>query len=58
MYKGWICPICGHGVSPDVPVCPCKDEKNGEYDGYDFDSGYPDTHTHKWTPPFDIIAIL
>jgi len=22
---GWICPICGKGVSPMRAVCPCKD---------------------------------
>lgn len=21
---GWICPVCGQGVSPLVDVCPCK----------------------------------
>ena len=24
--KGWICPICGRGVAPNVKVCPCKSE--------------------------------
>ena len=23
---GWICPICGRGVAPNVKVCPCKSE--------------------------------
>ena len=22
---GWICPVCGRGVAPDVGVCPCQD---------------------------------
>lgn len=22
--KGWICPVCGRGLSPYTAVCPCK----------------------------------
>jgi hypothetical protein len=22
--NGWICPVCGRGVSPSVQVCPCR----------------------------------
>ena len=25
--QGWICPVCGKGVSPYTAVCPCKDGK-------------------------------
>lgn len=24
---GWICPICGRGLSPYVMQCPCSEEK-------------------------------
>ena len=27
MY-GWICPVCGRGLSPFTSVCPCQGEKN------------------------------
>lgn len=22
--QGWVCPVCGSGVSPYLSVCPCK----------------------------------
>jgi len=22
--RGWICPICGAGVHPNLEVCPCS----------------------------------
>ena len=25
--QGWVCPVCGRGLSPYIRVCPCKDVK-------------------------------
>ena len=27
IQKGWICPVCGRGLSPLTMVCPCQNEK-------------------------------
>lgn len=27
---GWICPVCGRGLSPFTAVCPCKNNKGWE----------------------------
>jgi hypothetical protein len=30
-YKqiGWICPVCGRGVNPNLSSCPCQTEPHG-----------------------------
>lgn len=25
--KGWVCPLCGRGLSPFTMVCPCQNGK-------------------------------
>lgn len=27
---GWICPVCGRGLSPFTAVCPCKNDNKGQ----------------------------
>ena len=29
--KGWICPVCGRGLSPLTMVCPCNNVKGWEF---------------------------
>lgn len=28
--QGWVCPVCGRGLSPYTYVCPCKNGKGWE----------------------------
>ena len=28
---GWICPVCGRGLAPSTPYCPCNLTKNITY---------------------------
>lgn len=30
MQRGWICPVCGRGLSPLTMVCPCNNGKGWE----------------------------
>lgn len=30
---GWVCPVCGAGLSPYTARCPCK--------GWNYNPGYP-----------------
>ena len=27
---GWVCPVCGRGLSPYTAVCPCQNQKGWE----------------------------
>ena len=27
---GWVCPVCGRGLSPYTAVCPCRNGKGWE----------------------------
>jgi len=27
--RGWVCPVCGHGVNPLALACPCDTPKPG-----------------------------
>jgi hypothetical protein len=26
---GWVCPVCGRGVNPNLSSCPCQTEPQG-----------------------------
>lgn len=30
VMTGWVCPVCGRGLSPWTSVCPCKAGKGWE----------------------------
>lgn len=30
IQRGWICPVCGRGLSPFTTVCPCQNGKGWE----------------------------
>ena len=36
---GWICPVCGRGLSPFTAVCPCKNDGKGWEVTFDGRSG-------------------
>ena len=42
---GWICPVCGRGISPLVKTCPCKE--NEMHQG---DFPYPPNPCPIWWP--------
>lgn len=30
VLNGWVCPVCGRGLSPFINVCPCNNGKGWE----------------------------
>ena len=37
---GWICPVCGRGLSPTTSVCPCRLTYNWNFPNW-YPSWYP-----------------
>ena len=45
MSQGWMCPVCGRGLSPSVAVCPC----NGTGPSYEYsNTANPIECEHVW----------
>ncbi len=35
-FQGWVCPVCGVGLSPFISICPCRNPRFNAQIGSNF----------------------